>query len=98
MNNPVEVLRDIARQIAENTGLEVDELAFDKAAEQVEQYESVESVESFLARGGKINVIPAGVCGIDPDLEDCKCGCKGFRKPHDAKAAKRYRFQLGSKK
>jgi hypothetical protein len=95
VNNPVEVLRDIARQIAADTGLEVDEPAFDKAAEQVEQYESV---ESFLARGGKINVIPAGVCGIDPDLEDCKCGCKGFRKPHDAKAAKRYRFQLGSKK
>lgn len=55
----------------------------------------LESVESFLARGGQIQVIPAGVCGMDPTLEDCKCGCKGFRVPHDKKAEKRYRFNNG---
>lgn len=43
---------------------------------------SVESVEEYLARGGKITSVPAGVIAHNPALAHCRCGCLGNRDVH----------------
>lgn len=50
----------------------------------------METVEQFLARGGKVQVIPEGVTVLDKKLLKCACGCNGIRAKHEALLDKDY--------
>jgi hypothetical protein len=53
----------------------------------------METVEEFLARGGKVNSIPAGekkAKEFNPDwLRGCKCGCRGNYTDHSMRCGER---------
>ena len=57
----------------------------------------METVEDFLARGGKIQVIPTGHGAMSFELANCQCGCKGNYVHHRMKLEGRANVRNGNR-